>query len=284
MNPREKVTEALKQIDEAIENIGTNEEWLKFLSFQTKFYRYSYGNTLLIYLQNPEASFVKGFRSWNELGRYVKKGEKGIKILAPCIKKVMEEDTDDETDAKKKLVGFRVAYVYDILSTDGSDEFIPTLVGGLKGNSKDETKAYEQMKAYIGTKHHIEEVVGTASKGSFNLVSGDICIRKDLDALQKIKTLIHEYAHSIDHEINPSKDIPINHRELVAESTAFVVSSALGYDTSDYSFGYLNSWSHANKDNIKKVADAIQKVACRIIDEFLDNGICAERLKCHLAQ
>ena len=282
MTPREKVTEALKQIDEAIENIGTNEEWLKYLSFQTKFYRYSYGNTLLIYLQNPEASFVKGFRSWNELGRYVKKGEKGIKILAPCIKKVVEEDADDETEAKKKLAGFKVTYVYDILSTDGSEEFIPTLISGLKGNSEEEATAYEQMKAYIGQKHHIEEIEGTASKGSFNLVNGDICIRKDLDALQKIKTLVHEYAHSIDHSINPSKDIPISHRELVAESTAFVVSAALGFDTSDYSFGYLNSWSHS-KDDMKKVADTIQKVACKIIDEFLVNGICAERLKCHMA-
>lgn len=84
---QEKIQAALDRIDNAIENINTDADWLAFLSFSSKFYNYSARNTLLIYAQNPQASYVKGYKAWNQLGRYVKKGAKGLAILAPCVKK-----------------------------------------------------------------------------------------------------------------------------------------------------------------------------------------------------
>ena len=87
---QDKIKAALDRIDDSLETINTNEDWLKYLRFQSLFYNYSYGNTILIYSQNPEASYVKGYKAWNKLGRYVKKGSKGLAILAPCFRKIEE--------------------------------------------------------------------------------------------------------------------------------------------------------------------------------------------------
>ena len=83
MSNQEKIKEALERIDNGLATINSAEDWLRFLKFQSLFYNYSFGNTMLIYLQNPEATFVKGFKAGNKLWRYVRKGEKGIAIIAP---------------------------------------------------------------------------------------------------------------------------------------------------------------------------------------------------------
>ena len=85
---QEKIKAALNRIEDSLAAINTDEDWLKFLSFQAQFYNYSFGNAMLIFSQNPNATYVKGYKAWNQLGRYVKKGSKGLAILAPCIRKV----------------------------------------------------------------------------------------------------------------------------------------------------------------------------------------------------
>lgn len=208
----EKIKAALERIENGLAAINTDEDWLKYLSFQSQFYNYSFRNTMLIYLQNPEASFVKGYKAWNKLGRYVKKGAKGLAILAPCYRKVKDfkepdneseyQDSEGEKVTKKVISGFRAAYVFDIADTDGSDEYLPVLVKGLAGNSGQEKEIYEKLKAFISMEHPVQEVTGTASKGSYNLETGVICVRSDVEYLQKIKTILHEYAHSIDFAVN----------------------------------------------------------------------------------
>ena len=131
----------------------------------------------------------------------------------------------------------------------------------------EEQQIYENLKAFISTEHEIKEVRGTASKGSFNLLTGVICVREDMEYLQKIKTIIHEYAHAIDFELHPQEDIERNRRELVAESVAFIVSQRLGLDTSSYSMSYIRSWL-TDKKELKIVADAVQKVSARIISNL----------------
>ena len=269
---QEKTKEALAKIESALENINSDKDWLQYLSFQSKFYRYSARNTLLIHIQNPQASYVKGYRAWNDLGRYVKKGAKGILILAPCIKKLEEKKQDDNSEQSKHnalsvLCGFTVKYVFDIADTDGSDEHLPVLVKGLSGNGEEEQALYERIRAVISQNHTIQDVTGTASKGSYNLVTGVISIREDLEYLQKIKTILHEYSHALDFKMNPDESIPRNRRELIAESSAYIVSSRLGLDTGSYTMGYLKSWSNS-KDEIKTVASIVQKVSATIIDEL----------------
>lgn len=277
----EKIKAALERIENGLAAINTDEDWLKYLSFQSQFYNYSFRNTMLIYLQNPEASFVKGYKAWNKLGRYVKKGAKGLAILAPCYRKVKDfkepdneseyQDSEGEKVTKKVISGFRAAYVFDIADTDGSDEYLPVLVKGLAGNSGQEKEIYEKLKAFISMEHPVQEVTGTASKGSYNLETGVICVRSDVEYLQKIKTILHEYAHSIDFAMHPGQDISRNRRELVAESVAFVVSLRLGLDTSRYSMGYIKSWLK-DKDELKIVADAVQKVAAKIINNLAESS------------
>ena len=124
---QEKIKTALNLIDSAVESIQSDKDWLSYLCFQSRFYNYSASNAILLYLQNPEASYVKGYKAWNQLGRYVKKGAKGLAILAPCFKKVevfkepenkaVYQDAEGEKETKRVILGFRVTYVYDIADT-----------------------------------------------------------------------------------------------------------------------------------------------------------------------
>ena len=278
---QEKIKQALDRIEDCLATINTDEDWLKFLSFQSLFYNYSFGNAMLIYSQNPKASYVKGYKAWNQLGRYVKRGSKGLAILAPCLKKVevfkepenkaVYQDSEGEKETKRIVSGFRVTYVYDIADTDGSDEYLPVLVKGLAGNSEEEKEIYERLLAFISTEHTVKEVTGTASKGSYNLETGVICVRTDLEYLQKIKTLLHEYAHAIDFKMHPESDVSRNRRELIAESVAFVVSMRLGLDTSSYSMGYIKSWLK-DTEELKIIADTVQKVSARIINNLAESS------------
>ena len=277
---QEKIKTALARIDDCLATINTNEDWLKYLYFQSKFYHYSFQNAMLIYSQNPEATFVKGYKSWNQLGRYVKKGATGLAILAPCYKKVEEfkepdnasvyQDKEAQKETKRILAGFKVTYVFDIADTDGSDEYIPVLVKGLAGNSEAEREIYEKLVAFISTEHEIKEVTGTASKGSYNLDTGIISIRGDLEYLQRIKTLLHEYAHALDFVMHPEEDVPRNRRELIAESVAFVVALRLGLDVSSYSISYIKSWLKDN-DELKIIADSVQKISRKIINNLAES-------------
>ena len=277
MSSNEKIKEALDRIETGLATINTDEDWLKFLQFQSLFYHYSFGNTMLIYMQNSQASYVMGYKAWNKLGRYVKKGEKGIAILAPCFKKVttfkepedkaVYNDEAGEKEEKRIIGGFRIAYVFDLSQTEGSDEQLPVLVKGLAGNGEQEKEIYEKIRAYISTKQPIEEVTGTASKGSYSIETGIIRVRSDMDYVQKIKTIIHEYAHCIDFSLHPDKEISRNKRELVAESVAFVVSLRLGIDTSSYSIGYLKTWLK-DRGELKEIANSVQEIASAIINEL----------------
>ena len=278
---QEKIKAALNRIEDCLATINTDEDWLKFLSFQAQFYNYSFGNAMLIFSQNPNATYVKGYKAWNQLGRYVKKGSKGLAILAPCIRKVevfkepenknLYHDEEAEKEIRKVVSGFRIAYVYDIADTDGDDSMLPVLVTGLAGNGEQEKEIYERLLGVISKEHCVQEVSGTASKGSFNLETKVISIREDLEYLQKIKTLLHEYAHLLDFQMHPEDDISRNRRELIAESVAFIVSLRLGLDTSRYSMSYIKSWLK-DKEELKIIADSVQKIAYTIIAELAESS------------
>ncbi len=278
---QDKIKAALERIDQGLATINTDKDWLQYLSFQSLFYNYSFGNTILIYMQNPNATYVKGYKAWNQLGRYVKKGSKGLAILAPCFKKTeafkepenkaIYQDAEGEKEIKRVISGFRVAYVYDLADTDGSNEYIPVLVKGLAGNSEAEKEIYERLLDVISKEYTVQEVKGTVSKGSFNLETKIISVRSDLEYLQKIKTLLHETAHAVDFALHPESDISRNRRELIAESVAFVVSLRLGLDTSSYSMSYIQSWLR-DKEELKIIADTVQKVSYIIINKLAESS------------
>ena len=112
---QEKIKTALNRIEDSLQAINTDKDWINFLCFQAQFYNYSFGNAMLIFSQNPNATYVKGYKAWNQLGRYVKKGSKGLAILAPCIRKVevfkesenknLYHDEEAEKEIEQKLKG-----------------------------------------------------------------------------------------------------------------------------------------------------------------------------------
>lgn len=268
---QDKIKAALDRIEDGLAAINSDENWLSYLCFQSKFYNYSFRNTMLIYLQNPQATYVKGYKAWNQLGRYVKKGSKGLSILAPCFRTKHDVGQEEEEKKCEKVIsGFRVTYVYDIADTDGSDEYLPVLVKGLTGNSETQQKLYEKILEVISKEYQVTEVMGIAAKGSYNRETGKICVRGDLDYLQKIKTLLHEYAHAIDFKLHPESDVKHNQRELIAESVAYVVSENLGLDTGSYSISYINTWM-GDKDGLKSIADTVQKISAQIINNLAES-------------
>lgn len=277
MSTDDRIKQALECIDNALDGIHTNESWLEYLCFQSLFYRYSAQNTILIFAQRPEASFVMGMKSWNKIGRQVVKGSHAIKIMAPCYKKikVLVEpkdksqyfDAEAEYETKKVISGFRIANVFDIQDTTGDDSKLPILVTGLRGDTEEIRKIQEWILAVVSKEHEVVMVDKTASKGSYNLQSGVIHVRSDLEPLAACKTLLHEWGHAHNFAQFPDENISRNKRELIAESAAYIVALRLGLDTSAYSFPYIKSWLKS-KDEIKEIADATQKAAYEMITKL----------------
>lgn len=252
------VKEAYDQLQEALNTISTNKGWLDYLSFQSRFYKFSLNNTLLIYSQNPRASYVAGYRQWQGLNRYVMKGEIGIRILAPLKYKVKEDECGDN---EFRLAGFKLVSVFDISQTDGSDEFLPTLVGGLKGSFEGEEAIYSRLLDIVEIP--VTEVTQLAAKGYYYPSNPRIEIRASMPMVQKIKTLSHELSHHLHHTKYFSGET-YDICEVTAESSAFIVCSYLGIDSTDYSAGYVNTWI---KDvaAIKATASKVQMISSEII-------------------
>ena len=275
MSNADKIKTALEEIDTGLATINTNEDWIHFLSFQAQFYNYSFGNAMLIYIQRPDATYVKGYKAWNQIGRHVVKGAKGIGILCPCIRKIevikepldtnVYNDKEAEKEIKKVISGFRMGYVYDLSDTAGDDSQLPVLVTGLLSSTDEEKALYESLISYVSKEYCVQECDCGSSKGSYNLETQVISINNKIEYRQKIKTLLHEYSHALDFKMHPDDDIPRNKRELIAESTAFVVCLRLGVDTSSYSFSYLKSWLK-EPDELKEIADSVQKISYEIIN------------------
>lgn len=126
-------------------------------------------------------------------------------------------------------------------------------------NKNQEKELYEKLKEIISKEHEIKEIRGITARGAYHLETGVIFIKADVEYLQKIKTLLHEYAHAVDFTIHPELEISRNRRELVAESVAFVVSLWLGLDTSRYSISYIRSWLN-DKNELELIEDTVQKI------------------------
>jgi N-terminal domain of anti-restriction factor ArdC len=126
-------SEQIKEITELVAALqaGHSEALTAYLKAIGRFHRYSLLNVLLIASQKPNASYVAGFRTWNELGRFVKKGEKGIMILAPIIRRKAQNDDEERDEIFRPIAGFRAAFVFDISQTDGDE--LPQ-IGIVQGN------------------------------------------------------------------------------------------------------------------------------------------------------
>ena len=260
------VAELVARLEAGVAEVTTSDGWRRYLAAQAKFHSYSLGNVLLVLAQKPDATRVAGFHTWLRLGRHVRKGEHGIRILAPvAVRKAEAEDASEEEDART-VTRFRVVTVFDISSTDGDP--LPThpaqtlatasergtwLYANLLDIAKAEGIAVRENAADLGTAH-----------GCYYPARHAIDLAAGLSDDHKAKTLCHEFAHALLHRQTGK---PRAEQEAEAEGTAFVVSAWVGLDTSAYSFGYVADWA-GRKDGpalVRQVGATIQKTAAAII-------------------
>jgi len=260
---KEKVKEAFKLIEQGIEEITSSEKYKEFLAFTARFYNYSFRNQLLIWIQKPNATFVAGYKEWQKMGRYVRKGEKGIQILAPMRIKTKKENEVGEEEEKEILL-YKSTYVFDISQTEG--EPVPTL-GDLVQTVPGETELYGMVKQI--SPFPVEELDDCeGADGYFRVKEQDIKIYSKNPPAHKLLTLIHEIAHGLLH--NDRKNLPDKRvREIEAECVGYTVCHALGIDTSVNSFGYLVSYGgNFTKKLVKESRERIQRAANTILSKF----------------
>jgi antirestriction protein ArdC len=252
-------SDLLATLTDGISRLTTSESWKKWLDIQSRFHRYSFGNTLLIALQRPDATQVAGFHTWRRMGRFVRKGEKGIAILAPIMRRVRIED--DETGEVNVVVGsphsFRPAYVFDLSQTDG-EELPATPVHQLAGDDPDHV-FLRLLKVAAGIDYTVEFAdFGDSRNGDCTFPEHRIRIRHGLEPVMACKTLSHEQlAHALLHGNGfGRRDLA----ELEAESTAYLVTAQLGIDSSAYSFGYAAAWAGGGPEAVRAITDSAHRI------------------------
>ncbi len=253
MNKAEK---AKNRTDAALEDLaaalaaGKSDSLARYLRTMATFHDYSFGNCVLIAQQCPEATRVAGFRAWTKLGRHVRKGEKGIVIIAPIVRK--------NDDNERAVAGFRAAHVFDVSQTDGEPLPEPAAVSGDPAGHIDELMAFIRDK---GIRLDYAEDLGGADGRSYG---GRIEIRSGLARAEEFSVLAHELAHELLHKNSDAPRLPKTVRETEAEAVAFVVSHAVGLETGTAASDYIQLYQ-GDCDTLAASLQRIQSAASHII-------------------
>ncbi len=278
-----KIDAVLKQLKEGVENVQNSENFRQFLLTMSKFHDYSIGNLILIAIQKPDATQVAGFNTWKELGRWVKKGEKGIAILAPvlpprptcpvCGAKIPRgarycprcgEPVEGEEAIEVTPAYFKVVYVFDVSQTEGKElpEFeVPVLTG--EANEELFGKVLALAKAEgLTVSFEPRPYEDPSLKGQY--FGKSIWVRPEEPRAQQLKTLLHEVAHYYSESVF---HISRRDAETIAESAAFAVGAHFGFDTGVRSFPYVALWAQDKKVLEENLA-AIRRVTTTILERL----------------
>ena len=293
-NSADRMKEITDRLETGIQELFESERYKAYLTSMAKFHSYSFNNTLLIAMQGGQ--LVAGYNKWrDDFHRNVKRGEKGIKILAPAPYKVkkevpkrdeqgqpmMEKDGKPLTEVQEKQIpAFKIVSVFDVSQTEG--EPLPSIgVDELAGNVEQYEDFFKALEQTSPVPMAFEDIPG-GSHGYYHLTEKRIAIQENMSELQTLKTAIHEIAHAKLHAIDP--EAPLTEqanrpdsrtREVQAESVAYAVCQHYGLDTSDYSFGYVAGWS-SGKDlkELRASLETIRATAHELITTI--NGHLAE--------
>ena len=278
-----EMDEITAKLEKGVKDIFKSDNYKDYLNFCAKLPRYSVNNQILIMLQKPDATMCQSFTGWKEMNRFVRKGEKGIRILAPSPYKMQKEQEkkdvsgntmlDKDGEPVKETVevtvnAFKPVSTFDVSQTEGDP--IPSvgvseLVGGVNG--------YETLLSAIKEVVPVPisfEQIESGAKGFFHLEENRIVVQEGMSEAQTVKTLLHEASHQALHSReamgNEGENKTKNQKETEAESVAYVVCQHYGIDTSDYSFAYVATWS-ADKEvpELKASLDTIRKTASDLI-------------------
>jgi antirestriction protein ArdC len=273
MTTQSASTDALDRLREGIAALTTSEQWLCWLTAHRRFHKYSFGNTLLISLQRPDATHVAGFHTWLQLGRHVRKGEKGIVIIAPVAPRIrIEDESGDEHTIAGPARAFRTAHVFDIAQTDGND--LPVApVERLAGDAPD--NLYTQLRAVAASLAYSveEDYLDGGRNGDCNSTHRRIRIEVRNAPAQQVKTLAHELAHAILHGDGFAGTREI--AELEAESVAFLVCDGLDINSSTYTFGYVATWAGGGKKAVEAITASGQRIV-RAARQIADGCVAVE--------
>ena len=259
----------LEGLSAGIADLTTSEKWTHYLEVQSKFYRYSPNNVMLILLQNPYATRVAGYRAWQALDHQVMAKESALRILAPMTYK---RDDAPEGEKAREIRGFKLVPVFDISQTEGPD--LPDIVSKLEGLAPEGVFAkLTEFAQGIGFRVERPQSLDSGANGDTSHSEGRIRVVSSNSEAQQAKTLAHEIGHALLHDpgIEATKDLERGLKELEAESAAYVICAALGMDTSDYSFGYVAGWAGGAPEatqGIKASTGRIQKAATAVLKTF----------------
>lgn len=298
-----KLDEVREQLTEQVEKLVTGDDWKQALTFAAKFRSRSVNNSWLIFAQHqsaweagrvpePYPSYVAGFRQWEQLGRRVSKGQKGYAILAPVTGKFASKTPSDPMSWRKlapkeqpkpgemvrsRMVGAKVAYVFDISQTTGPDVPLPPSPQLLEGEAPVGLRdglirqVVEAGFEFLPVPH---EGMIHGANGITNFDTKQVAVRANMDDAAQVKTLVHELAHVKMH--GPDQEEARQHRgfgEVEAESVALMVGAAHGMDTSAYTIPYVSGWAMAadGKNPVQVVqatAERVRKAAVEILDRL----------------
>lgn len=222
-----------------------------------RFPRYSLKNCVLIGLRQPSATRVAGFRAWQRMGRRVKKGEKGIVIIAPIVRR-RPEQPETEKEENRAVVAFKAAHVFDLAQTEG--KMLPQFadVAGDPGEHLERLKA---MVAAHGI--HVEYSDGLGSACGLS-TGGRISVRQGLRPAEEFSVLAHESAHERLHCSEGSAKLDKTARETEAEAVAFVVCHAIDLRTNHAASDYIQLYD-GSKEALVASLDRIRQTAAEII-------------------
>jgi antirestriction protein ArdC len=265
---------------QAAERLRSSQGWQRWLATRRHFHNYSLANQLLIAMTHPTATRVAGFRKWLELGYAVERGQKAIRIWAPCppSRKQLERWQQTGSDPHKrprtyfKLVPVFAQDQVAPLPPPAEPAAIEAPIHDLNGDElAPAIPKLDALASEIGC-HVEEEPMSGHYHGYYELETGRIAIKSDLSANAKVKTLCHEIAHALirreHHDDDPQLDRASE--ELVVESVAFTCVGALGIRSDGYSVPYLASWAeHTDLDVLEQTATLIDRLASRIENTVL---------------
>lgn len=302
---KEKQTAQLKEItdklEQGVQDVFQSDSYKELLNVMARMPHYSINNQILIAMQTSgQATMCQSFTGWKQVGRYVKAGEKGIKIFAPApytIQKEMDKldaqgkpvlDSDGEPVKETQEVtvnAFKVVNTFDISQTDGKE--IPTIgVDELSGDVDRFSVLMAALTEVCPVPIAFEDIPGDA-KGYYSQTEKRIAIQEGMSEVQTVKTVLHEMAHQKLHAkevVAKSDDKSRRSKEVEAESVAFVVCQHYGIDTSDYSFGYVAGWSAGKetpelKTSLQTIRDAASQMISAIDDKLEEHSKAKERTK-----
>ena len=304
---RERLQQITAGIEQGIQELFESEKYMRYLSVMSRFHRYSVNNTMLIYMQKPDATLVAGYNKWkNQFERHVKRGEHGITIIAPTPfkKKIEEQKLDPDTkapmlDAEGKVIMqereveipmFRPVKVFDVSQTDGKP--LPELASSLSGNVQNYEVFMEALRRSAPVPLTIEPMAANMD-GFFSPDQQRIAIREGMSEVQTVSAAVHEIAHSKLHNYakaqeeaaragdkEPPKKKDRNTEEVEAESISYAVCQYYGIQTGENSFGYIASWSQGKElPELRASLETINKAAGELISDIDRHykEICKER-------